>query len=125
MGIAKSATSNTVTTQVSAPATQNPPDSISRLDIGGVPVDVFSAFNVPLSAGEKEVAKLKTIADWARVTTDNGTLGDMLLKIRSLENHLGSPDGLNKRYQKLWEYCKMDMYSRELEKKKEALRRRF
>jgi hypothetical protein len=101
----------------------NPPDSFSRLDVGGVPVDVFSFFDVPMTADEKVVGKLKTISDWAK--EEGKTMGDALLKIKSLETHLGSPDGLNKRYQKVWEYCKMDLYSKELDKKKEALRRRF
>jgi hypothetical protein len=108
--------------KVSTEPTANPPDTISRLDIAGVPMDIFSYFNVPLNASEREVNKLRIISDWAK---DAGTIGDALLKIRSLETHLGSPDGLDKRYQKIWEFCKMDLYSRELEKKKEALRRIF
>jgi hypothetical protein len=119
--LAKSAT-----VTVSPPTTAavvNPPDTISRIDIGGVPADVYNYFNVPLNSSEKEVSKLKLIADWAK--EGNETMGDALLKIRSLETHLGSPNGMEKRYQKIWQYCKMDMYSKELDKKKEALRRRF
>ena len=66
MPLAKSATveapkSTLVTT------TSSPDMSSVRLDIGGVPVDIFSAFDVPMTASEKEVAKLKTIADWAKI----------------------------------------------------------
>jgi hypothetical protein len=124
MPLAKSAPDIKVS-GISTTATANPPDSFSRLDIGGVPLDIFSAFGVPLDSDEKVVGKLKLISDWAKTEIGDGTMGDALLKIRDLETHLGSPSGLNKRYQKVWEYCKMDMYSKELEKKKEALRRRF
>jgi hypothetical protein len=120
MPIAKSAAPEVRSTPQ---VTQNPPDSISRLDIGGVPVDVYNYFGTPLNSDEKVVNKLKVIADWAKL--GGGTDGDMMLRIRQLENHLGSPDGLDRRYEKLFNYCKMDLYSRELDKKKEALRRRF
>ena len=119
MPLAKTATPEV---KVEPAATVNPPDSFSRLDIGGVPAEIFGFFDVPMTADEKTVNKLKIISDWA---SDAGTMGDALLKIRSLETHLGSPNGLNRRYQKVWEYCKMDLYSKELEKRKESLRRRF
>ena len=102
-----------------------PPDTISRLDIAGVPVDIYNYFGVSLNTGEREVNKLKVITDWAKSETEGGTDGDMMLKISQLERHLGSPDGLQKRYDKLFNYCKMAMYSKELNKKMEALRRRF
>lgn len=105
--------------------TQNPPDSISRLDVAGVPVSVYDYFSVPLNLKEKEVNKLKIITDWAKTEVKEGTEGDLLAKISELERHLGSPDGLQKRYDKMFNYCKMTMYMREIEKKREALRRRF
>ena len=120
--LAKSAT---VEAPKSTPVTTTPsPDMSSvRLDIGGVPLDIFNAFDVPMTASEKEVAKLKTIADWAKIGTES--MGDALIKIRDLRNHLGSPEGMEKSYMKAWKYCTMDLYSQELEKKKLALRRRF
>jgi hypothetical protein len=123
MPLAKSAV---VTEQPKVTITQNPPDSISRMDIAGVPVSVYEYFSAPLNLEEKEVNKLKTITDWAKVSVPkDATEGDLLLLIRNLETYLGSPDGLQKRYDKLFNYCKMDLYSKELDKKKEALRRRF
>jgi hypothetical protein len=101
--------------------TDNP--ATGSLDMGGVPVDIFNAFDVSMSSDEKVVAKLKTISDWAKDGTE--TMGDALLKIRDLRNHLGSPEGMEKNYMKVWKYCTMDLYIKETEKKKLALRRRF
>ncbi len=112
------------TTGITTPTIQ-PPDTISRLDVGGVPVDVFGFFDVSLSAEEKEVSKLKTIYDWSKIETESGTLGDILTKIRHLETYLGAPVGLEKRYNKLYNYCKMSLIMREIDKKRESLRRHF
>jgi hypothetical protein len=104
----------------------NPPDSVSRLDVSGVPVAVYDFFGTSFNIKEKEVHKLKVITDWAKSEIgDNGTEGDMLIKIRDLRNHLGSPDGLQKQYDKLFNYCRMAMHTKEVQKKMEALRRRF
>jgi hypothetical protein len=123
MPLAKSSTIQVTPTPTVSTSSAEINTSTARLDIGGVPVDIFSAFDVPMTASEKEVAKLKTIADWAKIGTE--TMGDALLKIRDLRNHLGSPEGMEKSYMKAWKYCTMDLYSQELEKKKLALRRRF
>ena len=124
MPLAKSAPSKVEVTPTRTNTTSSVElSSNGRLDIGGVPVDIFSAFDVPMTASVKEVAKLKTISDWAKIGTE--TMGDALMKIRELRNHLGSPEGLEKNYMKVWKYCTMDLYSRELEKNKLALRRRF
>lgn len=120
MGLAKTAeVSEQVVNSV------NPPDTTSRLDIGGVPLSVFSLFEAPLNIKEKEVGKLKTITDWAKSKVPEGTEGDVLLKIRELRNHLGAPDGLQKQYDKLYNYCKMSMHISELEKRRDALSRRY
>jgi len=111
---------------ISIPVSVQPPDTISRLDVGGVPVSVYSFFSAPLDMNEREINKLKVITNWAKSEIGkDGTEGDMITKISQLETHLGSPSGLDKRYDKLFNYCKMTMYIREIEKKREALRRRF
>jgi len=115
-----------ITQTISKPIINNPPDSISRLDIGGVPVDVYTFFDTPLNSDEKVVNKLKVITNWAKSEVGiDGTDGDMLLKIRDLRNHLGAPDSMQKQYDKLFNYCKMTMYIKEVEKKRDALSRRY
>jgi len=121
MPIAKTAEQHT---QTVSPVV-NPPDSVSRLDVGGVPVSVYNFFDAPLNLSEKEVNKLKVITDWAKSEVKDGTEGDLLLKIRDLKNHLGASDGLQKQYDKVFNYCKMSMYIKEIEKKRDALSRRF
>lgn len=116
-------TADTLSVQVTPSV--NPPDNMSRLDIGGVPVSVYEFFDAPLTIPEKEVGKLKVIVDWAKSEVKDGTEGDLLLKIRDLRNHLGSPDGFQKQYDKLYNYCKMTMQMREIEKKRDALSRRY
>jgi len=105
--------------------TTNPPDSISRLDVGGVPLSVYSFFSAPLTLESREVSKLKIISDWAKNEIGKeGTEGDMLTRIRQLETHLGSPSGFDKRYDKMFNYCRMTLYIREIEKRRDALTRR-
>jgi len=99
---------------------------ISNFNISGVPIDVFSHFSVPLSMNnDREIDKLKEIYVWARQETNNGTLGDILQKIRHLETELGSPSGIDKRYDKLYRYCTISLKMKELDKRREALRRIF
>lgn len=124
MPLAKSAPAPEVA--VSAPVITSNQISTSRLDIGGVPADIYGFFSVPMDMPEKEVAKLKVISDWARAEVGaEGTEGDMLQKLCLLQSHLGYGSGLEKPYDKIFNYCKMGMYMKELEKRRDALRRRF
>ena len=124
MPLAKSAPTTTIERQTSPTIVSDPIHQ--GLSLGGVPVDVYSYFNVPLAnQSEREIGKLKDIVEWARNETGDGSIGDVLNKIRTLETHLGSPSGTDKRYDKLYNYCKMSLHIKELEKRRESLRRAF
>lgn len=102
----------------------NPPDSISNLEVSSVPPDMYSFFSLPLSADEKDINKLKVISDWAKTETNGGSEGDMLQKLCDLRTKLGY-SGTDNPIDKIFNYCRMTMYMREIEKRRDALSRRF
>jgi len=120
MPLAKSAVVETPVVQVS----QNPPDSISRLDIGGVPIDLYRTFDLPLGTlPEKEVSKLKDIYEWSKIGLDEPTIGNSLLKLRNLDLRLGSALIGQSKINKLWNWIRMDLQTEELKKRQRALER--
>jgi hypothetical protein len=120
--MARTVPSETQATEVTTPVNVEASGVTPRMDISSVPVDIFNHFNVPLSATEKEVSKLKVISNWAKDGSE--TMGDALMKIKRLEDYLGYANRLEG-YSRIWEYCKMDSIQKELAKKKESLRRSF
>lgn len=121
MPLAKSATVEETPKPI---ITQNPPDSISHLEVSSVSPDMYSFFSLPLSADEKDVNKLKVISDWAKAETNGGSDGDMLQKVCDLRTKLGY-SGTDNPIDKIFNYCRMTMYMREIEKRRDALSRRF
>jgi len=100
-----------------------PPDTISRLDIGGVPVDLFRTFDLQLELPEKDMEKLKDIYEWSKIGLDEPTIGNSLIKIRNLELRLGSSSMGKEKINKLWNWIRMDMNIKEIRKRQIALER--
>lgn len=115
----------TAVQELSQPATitPQPPDTLSRLDIGGVPVDLFRTFDLPLTLPEKEVNKLKDIYEWSKIGLDEPTIGNSLIKIRNLELRLGSASTGKEKINKLWNWVRMAMNMEELKRRQIALER--
>lgn len=118
VGLAKSAAQ-----AVSAPApiTQTT-QGISATTWDDIPVDVYRFFGEQLGNLEgREKDKIKAVSDWAFSSSE--TTGDAMIKLRNLEMKLGSPTGNEKRYDRLYNWVKMEKQIIDMRKRQEALRR--
>lgn len=119
-GIAKSAT--TVAT-VQSPAFTKSDTYAGALAWDGVPVDVFRMFSAEIGTlPTKEIGKLKDICDWAGSKCEEVTIGNIMQKISSLESQLGSPAIGEKRWDKMWNWVKINKQIDDLKKRQESLR---
>lgn len=88
----------------------------------GIPIDVYRFFGEKLGElGSREKDKLVAVSSWA--FKDSETVGDGLLKLRNLEMKLGSPSVGEKRYDRLFNWVKMQRNIEDMQKRQEALRR--
>jgi hypothetical protein len=120
-GIAKSASVDGKPYVVPAPVHKEP-TSISTTIYDNIPVDVYRFFGAQLGElSDKDMDKLSLISDYA--FKDSETVGDGLLKLRNLEMKLGSPSLGEKRYDRLFNWIKMQKQIDDMKKRQEALRR--
>lgn len=123
-GLAKSAevaTPSTVTQSPTNTAVQG-----AMMEWEGVPIDLYRQFNVELgTVPGKEIAKLKDIYEWAKTKCEEPTIGNILQRINSIENQLGSPALGDKRWDKIWNWVKISRQMDDLDKRREALRRKW
>lgn len=87
-----------------------------------IPVDVYRFFGERIGELDgRDKDKVKTVSDWAFDGAE--TTGDAMIKLRNLEMKLGSPTGNEKRYDRLFNWVKMDRQIQDMRKRQEALRR--
>jgi hypothetical protein len=124
MGLAKTAEQpKKETPQEPTPALS---EAMGTIEWAGVPVDLFRFFNVDLgTTPQDDIKELKDIYDWAKLKCDEPTIGNILQKISSLETQLGSPNLGEKRFSKMWVWVKMSKQIDDLDKRREALRKRW
>lgn len=85
-----------------------------------VPPDVYRFFGMPMWEEDQSVTnKLEKISKWAMDTSE--TLGDGLMKMKNLEIHLGVPTGNQSRYDKMFNWVRIQETIDEMRKKQEAL----
>jgi len=117
-GLAKSADSVAVTVAPVHTTTQ----AVTTHQWDDIPVDIYRFFGEQLGNLEgREKDKVKSVSDWAFQGTE--TVGDAMIKLRNLEMKLGSPSGNEKRYDRLYNWVKMDRQIQDMRKRQEALRR--
>ena len=97
---------------------------ISSLDVSllGTPLPIFSHFNIDISSSnEKDRVRLKEIYSWAN---DDGVkdIGDMLLKIKTLENSLGSPTIGESRVDRVWRWVALQNRITDLRKQQDSIK---
>jgi hypothetical protein len=112
--------------EVPAPEVQQTPtpkfDQSGTMTWEDVPIDIFRHFNLDLGTVEpKSIDKLRTIYAWARDCEDP-TVGNVLQRIASLENKLGSPRMGNDRYDKMWRWIKLQNQINDLQKRQSSMR---
>lgn len=118
VGLAKSASQST---PVQAPVHQTT-QGISATVWDDIPVDVYRFFGEQLgNLDGREKDKVKAVSEWA--FKDSETTGDAMIKLRNLEMKLGSPTGNEKRYDRLYNWVKMEKQIMDMRKRQEALRR--
>lgn len=102
--------------------------SINKSDLGtisynGVPVDVFRMFNADIgTVDEKDIGKMNDICKWASSKCEDLTIGNMMQKISSLERQLGSPHIGQNRWDKMWNWVKMNNTIEDLRKRQDSMR---
>lgn len=117
-GIAKSAEQ---TKPTPAPVITNS-TQLNTTTYDNIPVDVYRFFGENIGSLEgREKDKLTAISEWA--FRDSETVGDGLIKLRNLEMKLGSPSIGEKRYDRLFNWVKMQKQIEDMQKRQEALRR--
>lgn len=100
----------------------NPIETTEVLAIDGIPLDIGNLFDVDLhKMNDKEKSKLKELYEWAVGEVEEKTLGNVMLKIRELERRMGQSRTGSESYNRLWNWVKMEKYSREIKKRQEAL----
>ena len=118
VGLAKSATS---AIPVSAPVHQTT-QGVSASPWDDIPVDVYRFFGEQIgNLDGRDKDKVKAVSDWAFEGVEG--CGDAMIKLRNLEMKLGSPTGNEKRYDRLYNWVKMDRQIQDMRKRQEALRR--
>lgn len=101
---------------------QEPIETTEVLASDGVPLDIGRYFEIDLfKMEEKEKNKLREIYKWAEDEVEEKTLGNILIKIRDLEAKMGMSRMGSERYNRLWNWVKMDKISKEIKKRQEAL----
>jgi hypothetical protein len=92
----------------------------SNFQFDGVDISLYNFFDIDLGhADDTQKSRLKDIYDWAM--SENKTLGDGMLRIRSLETRLGQPPIGMSRINKLWNFIKIEHQMSDLRKRQEAL----
>ena len=123
MPLAKSAEQPTATTKEPAPQSSTPSTSFTW---EGIPIDIFRQFNADLGTLElKEISKIRDIYEWAKATSEEPTLGNIMQKISRIENQLGAPHLNDKRWDKVWMWVKTTKQIEDLEKRRDSLRSRW
>lgn len=90
-----------------------------------VPIDIYRQFDIELGTIQpKEINKIKDIYEWAKTKCDEPTLGNILNRISTLENTLGSPAIGHQRYDKMWNFIKLQRQVDDLLKRQEAMKAR-
>ena len=118
IGLAKSATS---AVPVQAPV-HTTTQGVTTTQWDDIPVDIYRFFGEQLGNLEgREKDKVKSVSEWAFDGVE--TTGDAMIKLRNLEMKLGSPSGNEKRYDRLYNWVKMDRQIQDMRKRQEALRR--
>jgi len=123
MGLAKTA-------EDVKPKTVSQPEPVnveSAFIYDGIPIDIARYFNEDVfNLPNKEKDKVVDIYNWAKERVGSeGTLGDVMMRISTLERQLGSPALGEKRYDKMWNWVKLSFNIEDLDKRRKALERRF
>lgn len=87
-----------------------------------VPYDIYAKFGVDFNASVQTKDRLREIYEWAKDGSE--TIGDALMKISDLESQLGY-SGFDKLHDKMWNYIRLDKHVKELEKRKQSMRKRW
>jgi hypothetical protein len=90
----------------------------------GLPLSISDYFNVDtFKLDQKEKERMNEIYLWAKSKTPEGTMGDIMTKISTLERQLGATAIGDKRMDKMWRWVKLANRIEDLEKERTALER--
>ena len=101
----------------------------SSEDVFSVPLQIYRYFSeVKEKIDTKDAAKIKDIFNYAKEFIsekgDEPSVGNILEKISEIEHRLGAPHFNERRYDKLWNYIKIEMHINDMRKQQDALRNR-
>ena len=91
----------------------------------GIPIEIYRYFDIDIGkVSQDEIKQFQDIYKWAKLENESATLGDILLKIRDLEHTLGATNFGETRHGKIWNWAKLTLVINEMNKRREALRRK-
>lgn len=115
-GIAKSASSDSPTSPPSHP------DASTPMMLSGVPLDLVRYFSVDISTLTNQTTK--QLNDIYSMLSGNGEkMGDILQKIRDIDNRMGQPSFGETRPGRIWNYLRIHNQVVDLQKRRDAMLR--
>lgn len=103
--------------------TTKPDQAISTFLYDGVDVAIYNMFDIDLGkASDVEKSRLKDIFEWSM--QDGKSIGDGMMKIKTLENKLGQPPIGMSRVSKLWNWISIQRKIDDMTKRQDALENR-
>jgi hypothetical protein len=88
----------------------------------GVPPDVYLHFGVGIeNTDSKQRTRIKELYDWANNESVNN-FGDVMLKIRNLENSLGKPSIGESRVDRIWRWVSLQRRINDLHKQQDSIK---
>lgn len=120
-GMAKSSGPNTPISSVEpATVTANP---LSKAHYwAGVPLDVYNYFTLNMKdMHDVDLEQLQYVFDTVQKKTEDPTMGNVLLALKSIEQMLGVPQLGEARYKRVYNYVKLLSTIEDLNKKRQAM----
>ena len=122
MPLAKSAPSEVPDSATDSNLTEISNNPQQSFTVDNLPIDLARYFSVnPFKADDKSKKQLTDILKWSQPEGEDLSLGDVLQKLRKLEQRLGTPTSGETRQDKVWNYLKMDSYVKEARKRRDSL----
>jgi hypothetical protein len=87
--------------------------------------EVASYFNIEQKDWDSAKTKLGAIVDYVAQTANSGDAGDILLKLRDIEENIQKPQWGEKRYTNVYKYVRLAQQRSSIDKAMSALQRGF
>jgi len=121
MPIAKSAPSTApIVLDKSTPSSTG----FNNFQYDGVDLSLYSMFDIPIeSAEETEKGRLRDLSNWVSEGLEEKSIGNILTKIKEIDNKLGATPIGSSRLNRIWNHLKISQRIKDLHTQQRALER--